>query len=297
MEEQTRTRLILACGVLGVTSSAFIIRTADQPSYALAGTRVFLTGIISFFLLNRDYNLSLSRKDIGKIVLSGISLASHFGWWFDSLNHLPIGTSLSLTNTAPVWMAVILLLFFQTSIKRRQLISILCVILGSTILFIDNSGTQSGDIIGLSLALGSAVGFAIYLILAREMVPKLGLWKYFGLVNLVAAMVLFPWAAGLGQFNVVTPRRLWFYGLLLALIPGISGHAIYNWTIPKLDTIDVGVATLGEPILGTIIAWFGLSEILSPLQVLGIIFLILAIAFTLEPNSRDETANEEKLAT
>ena len=67
------------------------------------------------------------------------------------------------------------------------------VVLGSVILFSNNSNLGDNGIEGLTLAMGSAFGFAIYLILAKSMVPKLGLWRYFGLVNLFAALTILPW--------------------------------------------------------------------------------------------------------
>ena len=48
-------RIILILGVLGVTSSSFIIKLSNQPAYILAFSRVFLTGIIAYFLLNKNF--------------------------------------------------------------------------------------------------------------------------------------------------------------------------------------------------------------------------------------------------
>ncbi|MHA2501983.1 MAG: DMT family transporter [Candidatus Kariarchaeaceae archaeon] len=281
MQDETRTRLVLFCGVLGVTSSAFIIRAADQPPYILAATRVLLTGLIALFVLNRDYRFAVPNPIKRNIILAGVALATHFGWWFDSLGYLNVGTSLSLTNTAPVWMAIFVFMLFKKKPKQNQMISIGWVIFGSFVLF-QGSATDSVNLRGLLLALGSAIGFAIYLISARESVPILGLWKYFGLVNLTAAATLLIWSIPLGEFQTITQPKLWLFALLLAVFPGILGHAIYNWSIPRLDTIDVGIATLGEPILGTIIAWIFLSEELSNSEIIGIFLLLLAIGFTIE---------------
>jgi drug/metabolite transporter (DMT)-like permease len=130
---------------------------------------------------------------------------------------------------------------------------------------------------GLILALSSAIGFAIYLLIAKILLAKYGLWRYFGLVNLSSAITLLAWLLIKNKINIILDIELWLWGALLALIPGIFGHAIYNWSMSKLHQIDVAIATLGEPVLGTIMAWIIFTEILSPLQSVGLSFLLLAI--------------------
>jgi drug/metabolite transporter (DMT)-like permease len=60
------------------------------------------------------------------------------------------------------------------------------------------------------------------------------------------------------------------------------GHAVYNFSMSKLDPIDVGVGTLGEPVLGTILAFILFDESLSILQFSAILILLLAILFSIE---------------
>ena len=79
------------------------------------------------------------------------------------------------------------------------------------------------------------------------------------------------------KISILQNIELWLWGALLALGPGILGHAVYNWSMSKLHQIDVAIATLGEPILGTIMAWIIFTEVLSPLQSVGLSLLLLAI--------------------
>lgn len=274
-------RLILYLGVLAVTTSSFIIRFADQDAYSLAASRVLLTGLFSLILSTKfNYSkLQISRKEIGLIILSGMSLASHFAWWFESLSFLPIGTSLSLTNTAPVWLVIISVLINKKFPSKNSFLSILLVVLGTTFLFI---ASYSDTIIvkGLLLALGSAIGFAIYLLIAKELVNKVGLWRYFGMVNLTAGITLLI-VLFLSGNQGITNVDVWQYGVVLALVPGMLGHATYNWAMSKIDQVDVALATLGEPVLGTFFAWVVFSELLKLEEFLGVMLLLSAILLSL----------------
>lgn len=290
--QKSRVRLILVFGVLGVTSSSFIFLEADKDPYSIAFIRVLLTGLISYFLISKNYittnQVPITRRDLAKIFIAGFSLATHFSWWFASLNYIPVGISLALTNTAPIWLAILVIIIYKQSPNPNQLISMFFVILGSIILFSNNSKLGENGLEGLTLAMGSAFGFAIYLILAKSMVPKLGLWRYFGLVNLFAAITIFPWLFVRNRQSDLFDPSLWFWGLSLAIFPGILGHAIYNFSMSKLDPIDVSIATLGEPVLGSFLAYIFLDQFLSNLQILAMSSLILAIGFTVNISNEKE---------
>ncbi|MCH8908960.1 MAG: EamA family transporter [Candidatus Heimdallarchaeota archaeon] len=277
-------KLILGLGVLAVTSSVFIILYADQDPYTIAFVRVFLTGLISYVILGRNHpNYEITPKDYFKIFIAGLSLATHFGWWFTSINYIDPGISLALTNTAPVWLAIISYFLLKLPISRNQVISILLVLLGSSIAFF-NEDVRSAEFKGLTLALGSAIGFAIYLMIARDQVAKIGLWKYFGLVNLSSAVTLFFWLLMSSNTGSLKTPEVWVFGLLLALIPGLSGHAVYNWAMAKFEAVEVGIATLGEPILGAIIAWVAISGSFDLVEFTSVFILVLAITLVVISN-------------
>ena len=223
--QKSQIRLILAFGVIGVTSSSFIFLEADKDPYSIAFIRVLLTGIISYFAISKNYisteQVPITRKDIAKISIAGVSLATHFSWWFASLNYIPVGISLALTNTAPIWLAILVIIIYKQKPHPNQFISMFFVVLGSILLFSNNSKLGDNGLEGLTLAMGSAFGFAIYLILAKSMVPKLGLWRYFGLVNLVSSLTILPWLFVRNQQSDLLDPYLWFWGFLLAVFPGI----------------------------------------------------------------------------
>ncbi|MFV2014479.1 MAG: EamA family transporter, partial [Candidatus Heimdallarchaeota archaeon] len=115
--KKSQVRLILLFGIFGVTSSSFIFLAADKDPYSIAFMRVLLTGVISYFVSlgysNSIDKISLTRNDLIKIFVAGFSLATHFSWWFASLNYIPVGISLALTNTAPIWLTILVIIFYK----------------------------------------------------------------------------------------------------------------------------------------------------------------------------------------
>jgi drug/metabolite transporter (DMT)-like permease len=65
-------------------------------------------------------------------------------------------------------------------------------------------------------------------------------------------------AAGESPFGYQPKTYIWL--LLLALLPQLIGHSIYNWSLRFFPAAIVAVTTLGEPIGSSILAFFILKE-------------------------------------
>jgi drug/metabolite transporter (DMT)-like permease len=67
---------------------------------------------------------------------------------------------------------------------------------------------------------------------------------------------------------------------LLAVIPQLIGHTIFNWALKYLPATMVAVTLLGEPIGSTILAYFILGEGLIFGKILGGLLTLSGILVT-----------------
>ena len=302
-----RDEFVLLLGLLGVTSSSFIILLSGDSSglmldrIQLAFFRVFFTGFTSYFLLRRvirrdnGFRSSFTGVNLLLILLSGISLALHFSLWFLSLDFLPVGVSLSLTNTAPVWLLLFSFLLHRSFPSFSELSGIFCCVLGIFVIGLSSyflSGSSLGlSYVGVLLALFSGFSLSIYLGLASWGVNEYGLWKYFGLVNLSSAVFIFLYILFFQDLASIGVEVI-FYGVLLALVPGLVGHASFQYSMSKLPSSLVSSATLGEPVLGAVVAWLFLGQALSYYELLSIFLVLLGLSFLLLRKGNSELALE-----
>ena len=288
--EVVKDYAILFIGLLAVTTASFIVLGAKDSSgfpldsVSLALIRVFLTGVLSFFLIQRlassDSHTSSKTKKytLLLIFISGSALAVHFTFWFISLNLLPVGVSLSLTNTAPIWILFFISIGLRKLPNYKELVAVYLSLFGVIILVINNASLDisSNYILGVILALISGMALALYLSLAKWGVQNFGLWKYFGMVNLSASVPLLVYVLLFSKFSTFSFELL-FFGLILALIPGLIGHASFQFSMVRLRPSIVGALTLGEPVLGSIVAWIALNQVLNVTQIIGIFIVMLGI--------------------
>ncbi len=294
VEPRFRPEFVLLIGVLAVTTSSFIVLGAKSSNghavdrVSLAMFRVLFTSLISYGLLYKILGMNPHPKmeTTGSslleripsplvVIISGISLGLHFGLWFISLDYLPVGVSLALTNSAPLFIVLLTWLFYHEKSRPLQIIGVVIGVLGTAVLSWESSYDTDIFINGTLYAFLSAIALAVYLSLAKRGIHDDGLWKYFGKVNFMAALFLFTWAMTTNGFEP-TPQAV-LNGLLLALIPGTIGHASFQYAMSRLKSALVSVSILGEPLLGALFAWLIYSQYLSFLQIVGIFTILFGI--------------------
>ena len=115
-------------------------------------------------------------------------------------------------------------------------------------------------------------------------------------VFLVGALTVTPWSVlashDLGSVN------LRGYGLLLLMVlgPGLLGHGTMTWAQRHLDITVASMLTLLSPVLSTIWAWAIYAELLAPVQALGAVVVLGALAGIVVDARRDSVELEAALS-
>jgi len=82
-------------------------------------------------------------------------------------------------------------------------------------------------------------------------------------------------AAGYKPFPYSNKAYLWF--ILLAIIPQLLGHSIFNWALKYISAAYVSISLLGEPVGSTILAYMILHETPGGLKIFGAILILAGI--------------------
>ena len=138
---------------------------------------------------------------------------------------------------------------------------------------------------GNFLALAGAWAVTGYLIIGRKLRAKMSLVPYIFLVYGISAigLIVVMLAAGQSPLGFSASTYLWIF--LLALIPQIIGHSIFNWALAYIPAALVAVTTLGEPVGSAILAFFILQETPSPIMIAGGVLILFGIYLASRNNS------------
>lgn len=282
--ERVSPMVALGVAVVAVSTSAILIRAGTAPKPVMAFYRVLFTTLILAPLVPRyrDELLELGRSDVFAAILAGVALAAHFGAWFESVDRTTIAASVTLVQTAPVFVAIGAWGLLNERISRQMVAGILIAAAGSVVMsaggLVGSGGPQ--PLLGNALAVLGAIMVAGYVLAGRSVRQRVSLLPYVLIVYAVASGVLGLYVIVVSVPFTGYPPHEWLLFLGMAVGPGIMGHTVVNWVLEHIESSVVSVTLVAEPIGSAILAALIFGEIPPALTLLGGGVVILGIVLT-----------------
>lgn len=272
----------LTLGVISISFAAVFIRLADGPVASVGALRLlFATIVLSPFVIfsrnTRNSIIKLHRGEKGLLVLAGLFLALHFLSWIASLSFTGITSSIVFVTTSPIFIEIYSVTVRGEKTSAKVWIGIGLTVAGGVILGGGNIAAGGENWKGDLLAVAGAIAVAGYFIVGSSLRPKLPLLAYIFPVYGTAALFLVLAAPLLGAGLTGLPARTYFYCFLMALVCQVIGHSLFNWALRRMKTTLVVMATLGEPIGTTMIAWLILGELPVTTEILGGVVVLAGV--------------------
>ncbi|MFH1763358.1 MAG: DMT family transporter [Gemmatimonadota bacterium] len=271
--------------VTAVSFAGPLVRFSGAAALVISAWRLlFSVGfIVLILLLRRSFlaGVQLTRKEWALGIGAGLLLAGHFWAWVASIHFTTIANSAVLVSTQPLFVAAFSVAFLGEHPTRRQWVGIGVAILGAGVIGAGAFGLGGRALLGDALALSAAVMAAGYFSIGRSLRKKLDLWAYTGIVYGAAAVLLLV-AVLLSPGVPLTgyPTQDWLVFLALAAGPMMLGHTGINYALGYLPAYVANLASLGEPVGATLIAWVlpAISEVPPPQTLLGGVLILSGIA-------------------
>jgi len=292
--------LAIPVGILAVSTGSIFVRfshAAGASSLVIAAWRLSLASLILApvaLLRYRDELRSLDRRGLAMALLSGVFLAIHFATWITSLEYTSVASSVVLVSTSPLWVAILAPLTIHEPVGRSVLVGMGLALVGVTVVGLSDSCSLVGlsslqcppvseflggsAFLGDLLALAGAFAAAGYLLIGRSLRERMSLIPYIFVVYGMAAVVLVGIMFAAGETPIGYEPQVYFWFLLLALVPQLLGHSTFNWALGYLPAAFVSVTLLGEPIGSALLAYFILGEVPTALMIFGAILILIGIA-------------------
>jgi drug/metabolite transporter (DMT)-like permease len=264
--------LILALGIVAVSTAAVLIREADAPAIVIAAYRLGLASLplLLFAGLRRARVLPGDRALLGLTVLSGVFLALHFAVWVESVKQTSIVTSVVLVTTTPLFIGLLGGPLLGERPGRSIWLALGIAALG-TVLMVSEDLDAGGDTLrGDVFALLGALFVTGYMLAGRRVMSSGVAWlPYITISYSTSAVVLLAGAIASGEELTGFSGHTYLMLVGLAVVPQLIGHTAFNRSLGHLPAIVVSLAVLGEPVGATVLAAVVLDEQPTLLQLLG----------------------------
>lgn len=254
---------LLVLGVVSVAFSSILIRAAEAPAMSIAFYRNAIAAAILLpiaLVRHRDEFRSLDRRGWGTALLAGALLAAHFALWIPSLSYTTVAASTVLVTTTPVWVALLGRAMGER-VSRSTGVGIGLALAGAVLISGGDYGVSARAAFGDLLALAGAVAAAGYLLAGRSLRQRISLTTYTGIAyTTTAAILALVVAASEASFTGFEPR-VWALFVLMALVPQIGGHTVFNYLLGHVPAGTVAIAVTGEPVVASALALAFFGEV------------------------------------
>lgn len=274
----------LAVAVLAVSTSAILIRAGDAPEPVMAFYRVLFTTAILVPLAPRyrgEFE-ALGREDLLAAIAAGVALATHFAVWFESVDRTTIAASVTLVQTAPVFVAIGAWTLLDERLSRPMVAGIVIAAVGAILMsaggLVEGGGPE--PVLGNTLAVLGAIMAAAYVLAGRSVRQRVSLIPYVLVVYTVCTIVLAGYVSASGVSFIGYPTHEWLLFLGMAVGPGLFGHTVVNWALEHVKSSVVSVTLVGEPVLSALLALVLFAELPTIGTILGGVVVLAGIVVT-----------------
>ncbi|PFD28292.1 EamA family transporter [Bacillus cereus] len=280
---------ILFFGVFALSTSAIFVKLADAPAAIIAFYRLFFATLIllPFLMFNTKNRIelrSLSKKQWGFGLLSGLFLAAHYVLWFESLQYTSVASSTVIVTLQPLFSMVGGYCLFKERFTKGAIIGCLIAISGSSVIGWQDFQISGEALYGDILAFIAAGIITAYFFISQHVRKNLSLIPYsvisYGSSSLLLGIFAYTQQSSFFNYSAQT----WWSFLGLAFIATILGQTIFNWLLKWMSTTVISMSILGETIGTCILAYFILNETISLQQGTGISLIFIGLSlFLLQP--------------
>jgi drug/metabolite transporter (DMT)-like permease len=301
-DPKTRSYWVVGIALVFATLASIGMRAAQQlgMSYqVVVFWRLFPAFVILTPLVIRRYRgqlANISRRDLIFILASGLMLGIHFNFLAASLIYSTILVSQVITNTGPIWVAILEVSFFKEKLGRWVIMGILLAFVGGIVIALapyvqaptviettprSINLPDPNPLLGAGLGLAAAIFAAIYLLIGRQVRARVSVIPYIWMVDGIATFVslVFAIVSQKPIFGYVPEAFMWV--IAVAVFVTLLAHGAFNYAVGYLPATIVSISSQVVSVLAGIVAFLFLSETPLGLEIAGSLVIIVGVMLSI----------------
>lgn len=234
---------------------------------------------LAIIIALRKEGFKLGRKEIVKLILTGVTIAIHWLLFFGAARYSNASVSLIGLSTTTLWTAFIEPAVYKRKISYLEVFFALVVILGLYIIYKDEFSYG----LGLAMSIGAALLAALFTVLNHKFVRKHhhSSIVFYEMLGAWIATIPFLWLMRDGNDPILTWPSIADLGylLILAIVCTVYANAEATKLLKKFSAFASNLVITMEPVYGILLAlvFFGESEKMNLSFYLGTLVIITAV--------------------
>ena len=297
----TRLKIILSFfAIYVVWGSTYLfnkIAVTELPPFFLASIRFTIAGLLMVsFATYKKASFKITKRELLNCCIAGFLFLiygnSVYIW---ALQFVDSGIAALIAATQPLFVLLLMRIFFKKQIKTKSIIGILLGVFGMYLLvsqqnFTSNSKSIWGMLAMLTCVLSWASG-SVFVSKARlpsNFMVSTGIQMLFSGFILALLSLLFKesWSSPL-----VWTQEVQFSMVFLIVFGGVVAFTAFNYLLKKVSTEKVATSAYVNPVIALVVGWYYLNEKLSLQSIIASLILLIGVYFI---TSRKRTTENEK---
>ncbi|WP_427968690.1 DMT family transporter [Altererythrobacter sp.] len=271
--------LLLAALLLGNVALAlgpWSVRLTDSGPVSAAFWRLFL--VLPFLaLLARRTGQRLTgipRRTLFFVALGACAFALDLASWHVGIERTRLGNATLFGNAGSIILLFWGFIVARTLPRGLEWLAIVFALGGAGILMGRSLDISIATLLGDLFCLAAGMLYAVYLITLQNARGTIGSWSLLVWVSIFACPVLLVIALVLGE--PVWPGSeggTWAPLIALAFLSQLMGQGLLVFSLRHFPPLVIGLALLTQPAVAALYGYGVFGEVLTPLDVLGMVLL------------------------
>jgi drug/metabolite transporter, DME family len=273
---------------LGATA----LRPIDPLILSQTRTTFSLLVLLPLLVVSQGWQrIKLPGRDLAYCFLLGtlgVAVSNYF--YYVAIQRTNVATAIIVQYTAPVWVLFYVVARGQQKLSLQKVVAVALAVTGIA-LVIGIVGSNLGerqalrlDSYGLVAALLASFSFAFYNVAGHRILARYDRWRVL-VWTLVAAAAFWlvvnpPWKILAAHY---APAQ-WLFLFIFSMISVLGAFSLYFLGLQYLEPTRAIIASCLEPVFSILLAAGLLSEVLRPVQTVGIVFVLAAIVIMQRPS-------------
>ena len=273
-----------------LTISGAPLRPIDPLILSQARTTFSLLVLLPVLLAARGWQrIKLPAPDLVRCLLLGtLGVAASNYFYYVAIQRTNVAIAIIVQYTAPVWVLLYVVARGLQKLSLQKVAAVACALAGTALVIGLIGGKQTGpamhlDAYGLIAAILASFSFAFYNVGGHSILARYDRWRVltWTLVSASTFWILVnpPWKVAAAHYGPPEWTFLFVFSLLSVLGP----FSLYFLGLQHLEPTRAIIASCLEPVFSIVLAAAFLSEILHPIQSVGIVLVLAAIVIVQRP--------------
>lgn len=250
---------------------------------------LFASLALTIIMTVKKESFRIEKKDIPVLILLGFFYTASAMFLFWGYNFMSAGIATTLHFTYPVFVTLIMLLFFHEKTSWVTLAAIGLAICGVARLSI-SEGDVSMSVIGVFIVLLSAIGYALYITTVNKSRVKAMSGRKMTFFVFIVSTCMFAIKASTNQGIQPIPDTLSLMNLiLLAVVPTVISNITLVLAVQNIGGTLTSVLGAMEPVTAVCVGVLIFGEPFTVHLALGILLIILAVTIIILSKSIQKT--------